>query len=54
MKTKRRHWRRFGVFIANFEHISQLCSSISIVNSEHVIAGWDLLFTNLLVFNHSY
>ena len=22
--SKRRHWRRFGVFIVNFEHISQL------------------------------
>ena len=21
-KTERRHWRRFGVFIVNFEHIS--------------------------------
>ena len=26
---KRRHWRRFGVFIVNFEHISNLCSSVS-------------------------
>ena len=25
LKTpERRHWRRFGVFIVNFEHISQL------------------------------
>ena len=29
--------RRSGVFIVNFEHISHLCS---IVNFEHVIAGW--------------
>ena len=29
-----------GVFIINFEHISQLCPSVSIVNFEHVIAGW--------------
>ena len=29
---KRRHWRRFGVFIVNFEHISHLCSSVSIAN----------------------
>ena len=29
-------WRRFGVFIINFEHISHLCSSASIVNFEHV------------------
>ena len=32
--------RRFGVFIVNFEHISHLCSSVSIVNSEQVNAGW--------------
>ena len=37
---KRRQWRRFGVFIVNFEHISHLCSSVPIVNFEHVIAGW--------------
>ena len=37
---KRRHWRRFGVFTVNFEHISQLCSSVSIVNFEYVNAGW--------------
>ena len=24
----------------NFEHVSHLCSSVSIVNFEHVIAGW--------------
>ena len=28
-------------FIVNFEHISHLCSSVSIVNFEHVIAGWE-------------
>ena len=33
-------WLRFGIFIANFEHISHLCSDVSIVNFEHVIAGW--------------
>ena len=38
---KRRH--RFGGFIFNIEHISHLCSSVSIVNFEHVIAGWDKL-----------
>ena len=32
--------RRFGGFIVNFEHISRLCSSVSIVNFEHVNAGW--------------
>ena len=30
--------RRFGGFVVNFEHISRLCSSVSIVNFEHVIA----------------
>ena len=39
---KRRQWRRFGVFIVAFEHISHLCSSVSIVNFEHVIAVWDM------------
>ena len=29
---------RFGGFIVNFEHILHLCSSVSIVNFEHVIA----------------
>ena len=33
-------WRRFGVFIVNFEHISHLCSGVSVVNFEHVTAGW--------------
>ena len=37
---KRRQWRRFGGFIVNFKHISHLCSSVSIVNFTHVIAGW--------------
>ena len=37
---KRRQWPRFGGFIVNFEHTSHLCSSVSIVNFEHVIAGW--------------
>ena len=32
--------RRFGGFIVNFEHISHLCSTVSIVNFEHVIADW--------------
>ena len=29
--------------IVNFEHISHLCSSVSIVNFEQVIAGWEVL-----------
>ena len=38
--TKTTPWRRFGGFIVNFEHTSHLCSSVSIVNFEHVTAGW--------------
>ena len=30
-------WRRSGVFIVNFKHISHL---VSIANFEHVIADW--------------
>ena len=30
--------------IVNFEHISHLYSSVSIVNFEHVIAGWVVSF----------
>ena len=30
----------FGGFIVNFGDISHLCSSVSIVNFEHVIADW--------------
>ena len=37
-------------FIVNFEHISHLCSSVSIVNYEHVIAGWNF-FINLIELN---
>ena len=33
-------WRSFGGFIVNFEHISHLYSSVSIVNFDYVIAGW--------------
>ena len=29
-----------GVFVVNFEHISHLCSRVSIVNFEQVNAGW--------------
>ena len=40
-----RQWSRFDVFIVNFEHISHLCSSVSIVNFEHVIAGWGIFIS---------
>ena len=34
-------WRHFSRFFVNFEHISHLPSSVSIVNFENVIAGWE-------------
>ena len=30
----------FGVFIVNFEHISQLCLNVFNINFEQVNAGW--------------
>ena len=38
--TKTTPMASFCGFIVNFEHITHLCSSVSIVNFEHVIAGW--------------
>ena len=35
-RPKRRQW----LIIVNFEHISHLCSIVSIVNYEQVNAGW--------------
>ena len=35
------NWRRFDVFIVNFEHISHLCSSVSIVDFEQVKVEWN-------------
>ena len=37
---ERRQWRDSGVFIVNFETYFTPCSSVSIVNFQHVIAGW--------------
>ena len=34
-------WRCFSSFFVNFEHISHLPSSVSIVNFGHVIADWE-------------
>ena len=39
-QQRRRHWRRSGVFIVNSEHNSTPCSSVSIVNFEHVNTRW--------------
>ena len=41
IKPPKRH-HRFGGFIVNFEHISHLCSTVSIVNFEQVNAGWEV------------
>ena len=42
MKTrKQRHWRRWGVFIVNFEQISHI-STVSIVDFEQVNGGRDV------------
>ena len=40
---EQRQWRRFAVFIVNFEYISNLVL-VSVVISEHVIAGWVVMF----------
>ena len=37
---ERRHCRRSSVFIVNLEHIAHLVLGVSIVNFEHIIAGW--------------
>ena len=37
---ERRQLLRSGVFIVNFEHISHLVFSVSIVNFEQLNAGW--------------
>ena len=37
---ERRQWRRFDVFIVNFEHISHLDLSVFVVNIERVITDW--------------
>ena len=36
-----------GVFNVNFEHYLTSCSIISIVNFEHVIAGWTLVYQRI-------
>ena len=41
--SERRQWRRFGVFIVNFEHISHFFSSVSIVDYKQLNVSWDCL-----------
>ena len=36
-----RQWRRSGVFIVNFEHISHPFSSVYIVDFEQVNVSWE-------------
>ena len=38
--NSRQLWRRSVVFIVNFEHISHLALSVSIINFEQINAGW--------------
>ena len=42
---KRRHWRRSGVSIVDFEHC---CSSVPIVNFEPLNAGWEKSIRKLI------
>ena len=42
LSSRQHHWPRFSGFIVNFEHISHLCSSVSLINFEQVTAGWVL------------
>ena len=44
------HMRRFGGFIVNSEHISHLCSSVSIVNFEQVNPGWGMFSLILITY----
>ena len=37
------HWRRFCVFIVNFEHLSHFCFSVSIIKFEQVNASWAIV-----------
>ena len=42
VKNSKSQWCRSGDFVVNFEHIYLThCSSVSIVNFQHVIAGWE-------------
>ena len=40
---ERLQWRRCGVFIVNFEHVSHFFSSVSIVELEQVNVSWDFI-----------
>ena len=36
---ERRHWRRYGIFIVNFEHISRFVLVFLLLTLKHVITG---------------
>ena len=57
--TKTTPMTSFGVFIVDFEHISHHCYSVSVVNFEHVIAGWESInscshMTNISCTHYTY
>ena len=51
-RPERRHGRRSGDFIVNFEHISHLFSSVSTVDFEQVNVSWVYIKTSF--FNYSF
>ena len=55
VKTTNWHqWRHSGVFIVNFEHISPLFSSVSIVEFEQVNVCWNEHIENMCVNEHKW
>ena len=36
---ERRHWRRYGIFIVNFEHISRFVLVFLLLTLKHIITG---------------
>ena len=67
MKYVKRHWRRSGGFIVNFDYVTHLVLVLLFFNFENVIADWvnqfylknpsyitKMIFTNeiALLFNH--
>ena len=40
---KRRHWRRSGVFIVNFEHISHIFLAFLLFDFEQANVSWDVI-----------
>ena len=42
--TKMTYRRRFGVFIVDFEQISQIVATFPLLTLEYVNAGWERIF----------